>query len=196
MYFSQIQISEQIAKNPYEIHRKLWTLFPDQNDTKRSFLFRANWPKQRAPIPILLQSIDEPVDQNLKGLRLLNKKAINFNLKEQSLLRFSLCANPIRCENASRRRVFLHKEEEQMAWLYRKMSGAVDLKEAQIVSFRNLYFCKNKYSEDRVHRGKISVVTFGGVLEVKNADKLYKLVKQGIGPAKSFGCGLLTLARV
>lgn len=196
MYFSQIQISEETAKNPYEVHRKLWALFPEDPHAKRSFLFRADWPKQRAPLPVLLQSMEEPLEQNVKGLMLLNKKSIDFNVKEGSFLRFSLCANPVRCESASRRRIFLHKEEEQIAWLHRKISEAADLKEVQIVSFRNLYFYKSKSSKSNSsHRGKISTVTFGGILEVKNAGKLCELVQQGIGPAKSFGCGLLTLAR-
>ncbi|EHO1257424.1 type I-E CRISPR-associated protein Cas6/Cse3/CasE, partial [Escherichia coli] len=42
--------------------------------------------------------------------------------------------------------------------------------------------------------GKIQTVCFEGVLTINDAPALIDLVQQGIGPAKSMGCGLLSLA--
>ncbi|WP_249825516.1 type I-E CRISPR-associated protein Cas6/Cse3/CasE, partial [Escherichia coli] len=42
--------------------------------------------------------------------------------------------------------------------------------------------------------GKIQTVCFEGVLTVNDAPALMDLIQQGIGPAKSMGCGLLSLA--
>lgn len=41
----------------------------------------------------------------------------------------------------------------------------------------------------------VAMVTYDGVLEVENADDLRTALTQGIGRAKAYGCGLLTLAR-
>ncbi|EAA1049248.1 type I-E CRISPR-associated protein Cas6/Cse3/CasE, partial [Escherichia coli O28ac] len=42
--------------------------------------------------------------------------------------------------------------------------------------------------------GKIQTVCFEGVLTINDAPALIDLLQQGIGPAKSMGCGLLSLA--
>ncbi|EQB8194509.1 type I-E CRISPR-associated protein Cas6/Cse3/CasE [Escherichia coli] len=42
--------------------------------------------------------------------------------------------------------------------------------------------------------GKIQTVCFEGVITINDAPALIDLVQQGIGPAKSMGCGLLSLA--
>jgi len=54
-----------------------------------------------------------------------------------------------------------------------------------------LRFRKGK--EDRA--GKIQPVSFQGVLNVKNPAILSELIQNGIGPAKAFGCGLISLTR-
>lgn len=40
----------------------------------------------------------------------------------------------------------------------------------------------------------IAVAQYDGILEVTDADSLRRALTQGIGPAKGYGCGLLTLA--
>ena len=40
----------------------------------------------------------------------------------------------------------------------------------------------------------ISVATFDGQLEVVDADALRRILVSGLGPAKAYGCGLMTLA--
>ena len=42
----------------------------------------------------------------------------------------------------------------------------------------------------------ISKVTYEGLLEVRQADALRSVLTDGIGRAKAYGCGLLTLASV
>jgi len=44
--------------------------------------------------------------------------------------------------------------------------------------------------------GKIQPVRFQGILQVVNPGALQETTIKGIGPAKSFGCGLLSLARI
>jgi CRISPR system Cascade subunit CasE len=41
----------------------------------------------------------------------------------------------------------------------------------------------------------LAVATFDGLLEVADADLLRRTLVSGLGPAKAYGCGLMTLAR-
>lgn len=195
MYLSQFEVSPQVGQNPYQLHRKLWLAFPDRPDSDRDFLFRVDWPRHRSVIQVLLQSQSEPQGVSDSNVHLLRSKQIEICPSEGSFLRFVVCANPTKRLADNHRRVGLYKEEEQLAWLERKLNPAAEIKEAQIVSFKTLYFRKPQ-SGSKVHRGKIVTVTFGGVLEVKDSDQLSRLLQQGIGSAKSFGCGLLSLARI
>ena len=52
----------------------------------------------------------------------------------------------------------------------------------------NLYFRKGKRA------GKVVVLTYEGILRVENPKKFEEVFRLGIGPAKSMGCGLLSLA--
>lgn len=43
--------------------------------------------------------------------------------------------------------------------------------------------------------GKLVTVTFEGVLNVTDPAHLIRLLENGVGPAKAFGCGLLLVRR-
>jgi len=117
-------------------------------------------------------------------------------------LRFFLIANPIKTINdkvgrknadgeTKKCRVPLIREEEQRAWVKRKFQNAASFETLVIDPVYPLKFRKGK--EDRV--GKIQPVSFRGVLNVKAPEEMVELVQNGIGPAKAFGCGMLSLAR-
>ena len=86
----------------------------------------------------------------------------------------------------------LIKEEDQQAWIQRKFKGVATLKTENML-IRNhppTYFRKGRRG------GKIVSCSFEGLLEVKAPDELKVILKKGIGSGKSFGCGLLSLAKV
>jgi CRISPR system Cascade subunit CasE len=83
-------------------------------------------------------------------------------------------------------------EEEWRAWLERKLAGCADLESLLAVKRLPLNF--RKVQERRV--GKIQPVSFQGILSVQDPAAFCALISSGIGPAKAFGCGLLSLARV
>jgi CRISPR system Cascade subunit CasE len=59
-----------------------------------------------------------------------------------------------------------------------------------IIAGKNrLYFRK----KDRP--GKVVTISYTGLLGVNDTKPLMNLVENGIGPAKAFGCGMLSLAR-
>lgn len=92
--------------------------------------------------------------------------------------------------NQARCRVPLIDEMELLDWLAGKMSEGAKVKEAQIHSKKILYFRKGGTP------GKIVMITFYGLLSVESPESMIKLLEKGLGPAKCFGCGLISLARL
>lgn len=196
MYLSKCLITNRKPINPYEIHRKIWELFPDRPTAKRDFLFRIEQSSSGGH-RILLQSSLEPISVQ-GGLIILDHKEINYFFKAGMVLQFFLTANPTRRiraagdkkSNQGRCRVPLIDEDEIRDWLKRKIADAGQLHEVIIAGKSNLYFRK------RGRPGKVVIINYTGLLAVNDTESLTNLVVHGIGPAKAFGCGLLSLARM
>lgn len=107
---------------------------------------------------------------------------------------FRLRANPVRSvrEGRSRGKRVPHVTvEQQQEWLMQRagtLGVALDT-HAPVVSSRG---------DDVFQRGDGTVslrwVVFDGILTVDDPDRLRSALVQGVGPAKGYGCGLLTLA--
>lgn len=196
MYLSKVWVDWNWARDPYQLHRALWQLFPDRPEAHRSFLFRV---EQRHPgqgADILLQSEEPPETSEVALLQA--SKPLELGSLDGARLRFCLRANPIKTIRDPKRkerngdmkrvRVPLIYEDQQLAWLARKLDGAARLNSAAAITEIPLYFRKNGVS------GKIQPVRFEGVMEVVDTQILKYLLRTGIGPAKAMGCGLLSLA--
>ncbi len=83
----------------------------------------------------------------------------------------------------------LISEEEQRAWLERKLAGAADLVAVEIRKNSPVFFHKTG-------TGKFVTVAYEGVLRVSDPAALFGCLENGIGPAKGFGCGLLLVRRI
>jgi CRISPR system Cascade subunit CasE len=59
---------------------------------------------------------------------------------------------------------------------------------------RDLAFGKRNESDDRAHKVKLTHVTYDGRLRVLDPDALRRTLTFGLGKAKAYGCGLMTLA--
>ncbi len=201
MYLSKVMIHGSISRNPYEIHRALWSLFPENAAAERDYLFRVErFGQQQAEV--LMQSMREPFAGNALGVRLLACKDYPLSLNVGQQLRFLLIANPVKTINdengrlnargeVKKCRVPLIHEEEWRNWLERKFTGCAELQ--TLIAEKRLPLNFRKAKEKRV--GKIQPVYFQGVLQVKDPAGLREVLNTGIGPAKAFGCGLLSLAR-
>lgn len=200
MFLSKIMISGAACRNPYEIHRSLWKLFPEDADADRDFLFRVGQ-SDRNRAEILMQSIREPVISS-NAVQILAFKEFPLSLKAGQRLRFMLIANPIKMINDERGRkntegepkkcrVPLVREDDQRGWIERKLLDTASIESIVIDPIFPLRFRKGK--EDRA--GKIKPISFQGILKVEEPENMMELVRKGIGPAKAFGCGLLSLAR-
>ena len=189
MFLTEIRLPAGTVRNPYDAHRALWTFFLQNPDKGRAFLYRTDWPGHSAPACVLVQSAICPQedDRTIGGV-VRGPKEFHPHFVGGQALRFALRANPIKRLSAERCRVPLVRHEDLLAWLARKLVGAAEILDADVVGNCALYFRK------RGKVGKIATVTFTGILEVTDPDRFSDTLAAGIGPAKGFGCGLLSVA--
>ncbi len=205
MFLSKIHIPWQQAKNPYQLHQALWRLFPGQEEAERDFLFRVEQMQNGVGANVLLQSALQPQNHEQSPL-LLAQREFALNVPNGQRLRFRLRANPIKTIKDSSKgtvekkgktftktvRVPLLHEEQQQAWLERKLQDFARLETLIIQPEPVTYFRKPKEGRG----GKIQTVLFDGVMTVTDSTAFAMQVAEGIGPAKAFGCGLLSIARI
>lgn len=203
MYLSKVYIPWKAAANPYELHRELWKFFPDREDEKRHFLFRVEQLQAKQGAQILMQSDWQP-EHGVDGCRLLACKEIHLGVQEGQRLRFRLRANVVKTiKDESKgsyekkgksfirsRRQPIYDEAGQRGWLERKLNGFATLDALMVLQEAPLFF--NKRRERRT--GKVQPVLFDGVLQVQDESVFLTQLHQGIGPAKAFGMGLLSIA--
>lgn len=202
MYLSKVKLNWEQAKNPYEQHRALWKLFPDRPEDQRDFLYRVEQYTKGQGADVIVQSQQQPLPSDT--VNLLASRELNVSLQKGQRLRFRLRANPIKSIKDESKgeqikngksytrsvRVPLIHEEQQQAWLVRKLNEAATLEAITIQPELPLNFRK----QNQQRSGKIQPLLFEGILTVDNPDALLKLMVEGVGPAKSFGCGMLSLA--
>ncbi len=89
-------------------------------------------------------------------------------------------------------RVPLLREEQQQTWIKKKLQAFSQLDIVIVQPEPVLYFRKTK--EER--SGKIQTVLFDGILTLTEPKRFIEQLQKGIGPAKAFGCGLLSIGKV
>ncbi|MBI4336993.1 MAG: type I-E CRISPR-associated protein Cas6/Cse3/CasE [Chloroflexi bacterium] len=135
------------------------------------------------------------------------------SLRAGSVLAFRVRANPTRKidtksspdgQRRNGKRVELKKEEDQVQWLRRKGEGAFRLLSVRtnnsvanvravperLTGFRRA----QDQGQDVARRITVASVLFDGQLQVDDPYRFHQLLVNGIGPAKAYGCGLLSIA--
>jgi CRISPR system Cascade subunit CasE len=188
--------------NLYDLHRTLLRAFPDARDGGPGrVLFRVELPQGAAPF-ILVQSEKEPhwsrVPAGYFAERHTKPLAPLPFLPGQRLL-FRLRANPTKRAGKEAtdprwvgKRVGLGREEEQENWLVRKgeKGGFYVARPAMRVIPEGKITARK--AKQTLH---FLSVRFEGVLEVTNPERFVQTLREGVGPAKGLGFGLLSLAR-
>lgn len=219
MYLSRLilnprsrQVRNELA-DPYEMHRTVMKAFAGKLEADERVLFRVDL-QPRSGIPTLLvQSRYAPdwslltasrknylLDEPFPPLDFENPavKEVNLGLHAGQQLSFRLRANPTvkkkRADKEQGRRVGIYCEEEQLAWLERKLEAAgavhISARVANETELRGKLFAEKEQKK----RMKFLAVQFEGILEVKDPGQLLETVKAGIGSGKGLGFGLLSLA--
>lgn len=197
MYLSMVDLHPSVSRNPYNWHKELWQLFPGKAGECRDFLFRIEGANSDGyNTKVLLQSETIPQINGRKNCVVIESKIIASTLVSNEMIyRFKVTANAtkkIRDKNNSNKtlRVPLIKEDEQIGWIKRKFEKAAVIMELVVRPNPPIYFKKKET------KGKLVTVTFEGIIKITNSDSMIELMRRGIGPAKSFGCGLISLARL
>lgn len=201
MFLSKIEIHGKLIRNPYLVHKALWGLFDNSPDQKRDYLFRIE-KRQFSIAAVLLQSDREPVARGNDKPTLIASKPFSPVFAIDVHLRFYAVCNPVKTisDESGRKnakgevkkcRVPLIREDEQINWFTNKLKDGAKIENIEAQKLPPLYFRKAKEARS----GKIQPVAFRGVIKVVNPDALFNIFRSGIGPAKAFGCGLLSLAK-
>ncbi|CAM2011600.1 type I-E CRISPR-associated protein Cas6/Cse3/CasE [Acanthopleuribacter pedis] len=194
MYQSEIWVTGGF-RNPYGVHQAVWRLFPGSADTRRDFLYRLEARDAAGRVRLLVQSLRRPQSGPLAQVAKLETLALS-EASKAGRRRFVLVANPVRTHS---RRAAGHRHgarrpltepEARERWFARKVAGA-----AEVVTLRSQVLPPIRFRKPRedFRRGCIQPVLFEGVVAVTDAARFADLLCNGIGPAKGFGCGLLTV---
>ena len=187
--------------SPYEMHRTLARVFAETNETPpKRFLWRL---EAQVVYPFVLVQSEScghwgalPEGYGyLEGEKSLKLERL---VQKGRHLRFLLRANPTVCQKG--KRYGLLKQNEQVEWLQRQghKSGFIiptinrekhPVPQVEVFS-EFLRFKKGKSN----HWITLLAVCFEGVLEVTDTEALLKTVANGLGHAKAFGLGMLSLA--
>jgi len=208
MFLSLLEIdpAAHIARtwlgNPYRVHQRLSMAFPDSPAGRALFRIEDEW----SPPRIIVQTeAKADWDAAFRELPVLasrpRQKPLDMAISRGDILRFRLRANPTKrlsagCPGAKvdGARVGLYKEADQRAWLERKAAAAgFEVLAFDVRPLSTIVSHKNP-AKDRARQSHLAV-QFDGRLRVIDANALTAAVRAGIGPAKGYGFGLLSLAR-
>lgn len=182
---------------PYEMHRTLCGAFGDDLSDER-ILYRVDVERRTGVPTVLVQSQTEPDWSVLPDdgylLEEPDNKSIDPGFSEGQLLSFRLRANPVKRDNETGKRLGLFDEQEQREWLDRKgQESGFAVARCHVIPEGLQKFLRRSGGSE--HEVTLLSVRFEGLLQVANPDALLSAVEDGIGPAKAFGFGLLSLAR-
>ncbi len=205
---SAAQLGRLVKGDQYLPHQLLWGLFSTgegaDRDKIRPFIYRAmdnaTWPT------FYLLSDDKPDDA--QGYFQVDSKPFKPALRPGMRLHFDLRANPVKRSRTADGRQQRH---DVVMDLKHKQSGDLDARElehqaafnwlgarAEGLGFRLIdkTFNADSYRQHRIPRGggkpiRFSSLDMRGMLEVTDSERLRDALCNGVGPSKSFGCGLL-----
>ncbi|CAM2009561.1 type I-E CRISPR-associated protein Cas6/Cse3/CasE [Acanthopleuribacter pedis] len=194
MYQSEIRVTGGF-RNHYGVHQAVWSLFPGPADARRDFLYRLETPDAAGTVRLLVQSRRRPVSGPLAQVATLETLPLAA-VSEPGFRRFILVANPVRTHSrrASGRRHGARRPLTEAGardrWLTRKVDGA-----AEVIEVRSQVLPPFRFRKPRedFRRGCIQPVLFQGLVSVVDGARFADLLCNGIGPAKGFGCGLMTV---
>lgn len=206
MYLSRLTLNaSRIAllwiSNPYRVHQRL--RMACQDDPHLLFRIEEN---AQGRNQILVQTQNEPAwNKAFSEFPVLSHppecKLFLPKLNAGYSYRFRLLANPtvkktIESDGKPKKaRIGLLKEEAQQDWLERKIKTAGSKLLASRTWPRGLQHSRRNPAKDETHQTHFAVL-FEGILQVDDVSLLQSALETGLGSAKGFGFGLLSLAPV
>lgn len=211
MYLSRLilnprsrQVRGELAR-PYQMHRTLMRAFPDASEGGPGrVLFRVDTLRHRHSPMLLVQSEKQPdwswldgngdyVVSGEGGEPPQECKPFEPRFGTGQQLIFRLRANPTVKKDG--KRLGLLKEEEHAAWLERKArAGGFRVASCRIIP-EGMVKDKKDTRQGR-HALTFFAVRYEGLLAVTDPKRFEETLRAGIGAAKGYGFGLLSVAPV
>ena len=188
--------------NSHKLHQRIMQGFPDHHEMDFP---RRDWQilYRQEPSPhshiILVQSQQEPDWSQLPSDYLIENysdvKPIDLSrwqLKSHQPLQFRIKVNPVKRDAKTRKLVPLYKREDHIPWFQRKAEqNGFHVNTVDSIPVPNIVGSKGKGTGQI----KIFAVLLQGQLQVIDQEKFLEAVCQGIGKGRSYGCGLLSIAK-
>lgn len=209
------QLARVLPTSAYGEHQLVWRWFGERADC-RDFLFRR---EQQGHWPVFyVLSRREAVDRS--GLWDIETKRFEPRLSAGERLAFVLRANPVKVRKLSddpavktrrrddvvadlKKRCYEDRSRRPpMAEIVREAGTAWLSERAEKSGFAIESLDVDGYHQQRWYKPgadrpiTLSTLEFNGVLKILGTGRFTEKLFRGIGPAKSFGCGLLLLRRV
>ena len=218
MFLSRIAINRQLRKSrqalafPQMMHAAVLGSFPpifeDENERERArVLWRIDTESMRTWLYVLseikpdFQHIVEQFGWRDSEQSCKTKEYDSFlnRLQVGQRWHFRLHANPVRTVAGKRvpltlvqQKLWMREQAKRCGFSLAYSDIGVEEHDTFEVAYRStIGFKKLPGDKEQV---TLSVATFEGLLIVEDADKLRLALRAGIGKAKAYGCGLLTLA--
>lgn len=170
--------------NPYELHRTLSRVFEHHEGR---VLWRCESPPLGEPF-LLVQSPELPdwTELGERYLRAIEAKAFTTQFKEGEGFYFRLRANTVSTSDGKRSGL---PDDKKGAWLARKAEvGGFNLLGGRVLE-SGIVTARRKGN-----KVTLSVAMFEGVLVVNDEKRFKETLEQGVGSAKAFGLGMLSIA--
>jgi len=190
-----VQVQKDLS-NAHKFHQRMMQAFPDeQRDRPRedwNVLFRQEVDSD----VVLVQSSIEPDWLRLSQGYLISHAAKAWDVQADQLVdrvfQFRLKANPSKRDNQTRKTIGLFHRPDQLAWLERQGERCgFRLRGVDVIPSPNVFGLKGNGSSPI----RMTTALYQGVLEVTEPRIFLTAIQQGIGRGKSYGCGLLSIAR-
>lgn len=192
----------------YQTHRTVMSGFPEKLPDGERVLYRQEEDHYTGVVNLYVQSLTQPdwsslqdsscllSPNSLSGRKNPDTKLAPLDFNIGDYLYFRLCANPTYMPVDSKKRIPLKKQRDQYDWLQRqaKRYGFDLTNELHIQEGGNRVGFKPR-GNGKHRRIVVYTVTFNGVIAVVNPDRLREAICSGIGRAKGFGCGLLSVIK-
>lgn len=212
MYLSRLKLNparraaRELLINPYRLHQTVYRAFPDANDGGPGrILYRIDENKRLGTIALLVQSektpdwskadfitdcLLEPAESKIysPAEKLQTGQALHFRVRANPTIKKKLDGK----ENGYR--LGLLREEDQLNWLNRKAGeSGFSVTSCQSSPEGMTYDDRSSKEQDKMRH---YAVRFEGVLTITDKELFTKTLQTGLGPAKAFGFGLLSLAPI
>lgn len=202
MYLSQLNLKSmdrtamRALTDIYRLHQLVMKGFAGYASTDR-VLYRVEPEDRNRLATVLVQSLQQPdwscFADSSRGVVSVKMKEFSPVFKVGNNFTFRLRANPIVTRDGKRHGLI--RDESLLEWLCKKEQN-VGARFYSLMVADEGYVNGYKENGSAKHRMSIKIARFEGALEVVDPVAFQNAMTSGIGPAKAFGCGLLSLARV